>query len=158
MKSIAESKSLCRLCGHDKLEVINIFDDRELMKDLAFFLPIEVSFWLMWFFNLIAGIYILSYVFLFGSLDQDGKSISPWNLWVMSYRFLITQSIICETKWRPSTYYGHALRNRKHFCEKYQLLSRQKISISRQISLNAKSCLSLCIQTQSSRSIRKHSR
>ena len=43
MKAIAESVELCRLCGHESEDVRSIFENPDLIKDLMFYLPLEVS-------------------------------------------------------------------------------------------------------------------
>ena len=44
MGSLEDSKSICRLCGQEKEEMISLLYDTELRNDLMTFLPIEVCF------------------------------------------------------------------------------------------------------------------
>ena len=44
MKSITDSMTLCRLCGKENENVFNIYQYPDLLKDLVFYLPLDVSF------------------------------------------------------------------------------------------------------------------
>ena len=44
MKSITNSMTLCRLCGKENENVFNIYQYPDLLKDLVFYLPLDVSF------------------------------------------------------------------------------------------------------------------
>ena len=42
MGTIEASKTLCRLCGHEKETLMDYFNDSALKSDLMTFLPLEV--------------------------------------------------------------------------------------------------------------------
>ena len=82
MKTIAESVELCRLCGHESEGVRSIFENPDLIKDLMFYLPLEVS-------------YDFDTCCIFRSnqreilcfTDQSRKSLPAWNLSSLLQRF-----------------------------------------------------------------------
>ena len=150
MKSITDSMTLCRLCGKENENVFNIYQYPDLLKDLVFYLPLDVSF------NHIltpssasflskpncSGIDVLFFKFTYFFYlfsDQNVKSFSKRIMSDLPWWLLQFQSIFHKIEWR--TVYPDWITVRSwNFGENNELSGGSQNTFPVKIPLYAKSC------------------